>query len=137
MIKERPATVERPVAGFLFATKRAAGCLRAPGGLRHGGPSALKGLHHAVYAGALLADARVDVEIERGAHAGVAEQRAYRLAVAPALYAARGEGVAQAVELDGGQAEAAHEADVIAAVEARLKGTRRAGEQVAVGGRPR
>lgn len=66
----------------------------------------------------------MDVEVEGGADAGMAEEGADGLVVATAFDAAGGEAVAQAVELEGGHVELLEELFVVVAVCARFRGMR-------------
>lgn len=58
----------------------------------------------------------MNVEVERGADVGVAEDDAHGLVVAVALYAACGEAVAQAMKLDDGNVKLFQQAVVVVSV---------------------
>ena len=87
---------------------------------------------HGVDALALLLQIGVDVEVEGGADAGVAEEDADGLVVAFALDAAGGEAVAEAMEAHAGETQPEQETGEVAAVAAGLRGRGGVGEHVEV-----
>ena len=62
----------------------------------------------------------MNVEVERGAYVGVAEDDAYGLVVAVALDAACGEAVAQAMKLDDGNVKLFQQTVVVVAIGSRF-----------------
>ena len=62
----------------------------------------------------------MNIEVERGADVGVAEDDAHGLVVAVALDAACGEAVAQAMKLDDGNVELLQQSVVVVAIGARF-----------------
>ena len=62
----------------------------------------------------------MNVEVERGADVGVAEDDAHGLVVAVALDATCGEAVAQAMKLDDGNVELLQQSVVVVAIGARF-----------------
>lgn len=75
----------------------------------------------------------MDVEVQRGADAGMAQEGADRLVVAVALDAAGGEAVTEGVEIQARQVQLFQQAQVKLAVGIGLFGDERAGDDVAVG----
>lgn len=73
-----------------------------------------------LYASFLLAEVRVNVEVECSRYVGMTEQVTERLDVTAVFYATRGKGVPQAVEGDAWQSQPAEKPVEIIAVGTRL-----------------